>query len=148
RQRRVLGGFLAAVFAITAATGLREVTFRHSETNDLLMLRTMILRRDRAQPFDLVAVVSPDLSRFRANPPSPAGRLRCILRAALPGVSQRDLSSTEELLSLPEGHRLVILSGGERRLSYAVQSRLGLEAIRPVLHAFATAHDPIPPARH
>ena len=36
----------------------------------------------------------------------------------------------------------MILSGSARRLSYAVQSRLGLEAIRPVLNAFATAHDP------
>jgi 4-amino-4-deoxy-L-arabinose transferase-like glycosyltransferase len=146
-QRRVLGGFLAAVFAVTAATGLREVTFRHSETNDLLMLRTMILRRDRIQPFELVAVVSPAPSQFLANTSSPGGRLRFILRSALPHLPQRDLPSTDDLLSLPEGQRLVILAGSERRLSYAVQSRLGLEAIHPVLHAFATAHDAIRPAR-
>ena len=142
RQRRVLGGFLAAVFAVTVATGIREVRFRHSETNDLLMLRTMILRRDREQPFDLVAVVNPDVSHFFPDAPSPCGRLRFILRSALPRLSQRDLSSSEELLGLPESPRLVILSGGARRLSYAVQSRLGLEAIHPVLNAFATAHDP------
>jgi hypothetical protein len=142
RQRRVLGGFLAAVFAVTVATGIREVRFRHSETNDLLMLRTMILRRDREQPFDLVAVVNPDVSHFFPAAPSPSGRLRFILRSALPRLSQRDLSSSDELLGLPESQRLVILSGGARRLSYAVQSRLGLEAIHPVLNAFATAHDP------
>ena len=142
RQRRVLGGFLAAVFAVTVATGIREVRFRHSETNDLLMLRTMILRRDREQPFDLVAVVNPDVSHFFPDAPSPGGRLRFILRSALPRLSQRDLSSSDELLGLPESQRLVILSGGSRRLSYAVQSRLGLEAIHPVLNAFATAHDP------
>ncbi len=142
RQRRVLGGFLAAVFAVTAATGIREVRFRHSETNDLLMLRTMILRRDRERPFDLVAVVNPDVSRYFPDAPSPGGRLRLILRSALPPLSQRDLSSTEELLGLPECQRLVILSGSAQRLSYAVQSRLGLEAIHPVLNAFASAHDP------
>ena len=139
---RVLGGFLAAVFAVTVATGIREVRFRHSETNDLLMLRTMILRRDRERPFDLVAVVNPDVSHFFPDAPSPSGRLRFILRSALPRFSERDLSSSDELLGLPENQRLVILSGGARRLSYAVQSRLGLEAIHPVLNAFATAHDP------
>jgi 4-amino-4-deoxy-L-arabinose transferase-like glycosyltransferase len=143
RQRRILGGFLAAVFAINAATGIREVMFRHSETNDLLMLRTMILRRDRDRPFDLVAVVSPDVALLLPDAPSPGGRLRFILRSALSHLSQRDLSSTDELLGLPEGQRLVILSGSDQRLSYAVQSRLGLEAIHPgrsgVLDAFATA---------
>ena len=72
RQRRVLAGFLAAVLAVTAAAGIREVRFRHSETNDLLMLRTMILRRDRDRPFDLVAVVSPDASRYSPTAPPPA----------------------------------------------------------------------------
>ena len=143
RQRRVLGGFLAAVFAINAATGINEVMFRHSETTDLLMLRTMILRRDREHPFDLAAVVSPDISLFLPDAPPPGGRLRFILRSALPRLSQRDLSSTGELLALPEGQRLVIVSGSDQRLSYAVQSRLGLEAIHPgrsgVLDAFATA---------
>jgi hypothetical protein len=142
RQRRVLGGFLVAIFAVTAATGIREVRFRHSETNDLLMLRTMILRRDRERPFDLVAVVSPDVSRFFPDAPAPGGRLRLILRSALPRLSQRDLSSSDELLGLPDSQRLVILAGGTERLSYAVQSRLGLEAIHPVLGAFATAYDP------
>ena len=50
-----------------------------------------------------------------------------------------------------EGQRLVILAGTEQRLSYAIQSRLGLEAIYPgqsgVLDAFATANDPGRPTR-
>jgi hypothetical protein len=141
RQRQVLGGFLAAVLAVTAATGIREVRFRHSETNDLLMLRTMVLRRDREQPFDLVAVVNPDVSHLFPDAPAPGGRLRFILRSALPRLTQRDLASTDELLGLPDTQRLVVISGGAQRLSYAIQSRLGLEAIHPVLNAFATAHD-------
>ena len=116
------------------------------------MLRTMILRRDRDQPFDLVAVVSPDASHRPGDGPSPGGRLRFILRSALPRLPQRDLSSTDELLGLPDGQRLVILAGTEQRLSYAVQSRLGLEAIHPgrsgVLDAFATAHAANRPHRH
>ena len=91
-----------------------------------------------------MAVVSPDISRFFPAAPFPAGGLRFILRSALPHLSQRDLSNTDELLALPEGQRLVILAGGQHRLSYAVQSRLKLEAIHPgrmgVLDAFATAN--------
>jgi hypothetical protein len=71
------------------------------------------------------------------------GWLRFILRTALPHLPQRDLSSTDELLALPEGQRLVILAGSGARLSQAVKSRLGLEAIHPgrtgVLDAYATA---------
>jgi 4-amino-4-deoxy-L-arabinose transferase-like glycosyltransferase len=151
RQRQVLGGFLAVVVAVTAGSGIREVWFRHRETDDLLMLRTMILRRDRERPFDLLAVVSPDSYRVPSDGPAPGGRLRFILRTALPNLPQRDLSTTDELLSLPEGQRLVILAGTEQRLPYAVQSKLGLEAIHPgrsgVLDAFATAHDPSRPTR-
>jgi hypothetical protein len=141
------------VLAITVVAGAREVGFRHSETNDLLMLRTMILRRDRERPFDLVAVVGPDGTRKGAEgfAFAPGGRLRFILRSALPHLRQRDLTSTEELLTLPEGQRLVILAGTEKRPSYSVQSSLGLEAIHPgrpgTLEAFATAHDPTRPSR-
>ena len=60
RQRQVLACFLLTVLAITVGTGVREVVFRHSETHDLLTLRTMILRRNRDRPFDLLAVVGPD----------------------------------------------------------------------------------------
>jgi hypothetical protein len=151
RQRRVLGGFLAAMVAVTAGSGIREVWFRHRETDDLLMLRTMILRRNRDRPFDLLAVVSPDSYHLKSDGPSPGGRLRFILRSALPHLPQRDLSTTDDLLSLPEGQRLVILAGTEQRLPYAVQSRLGLEAIHPgrsgILDAFATAHDSSRPPR-
>jgi hypothetical protein len=77
----------------------------------------------------------------------PGGRLRFILKSALPHVPQRELTRVDELLALPdlEGtqQRLVILTGTDQRLSYAVQSRLGLEAIHPgrsgILDAYATA---------
>jgi hypothetical protein len=147
----VLGGFLAAVLIVTAASGIREVWFRHRVTDDLLRLRSMILRLDRDRPFDLVAVVGPDASRLPAEGPLPGGRLRFILRSALPHLPQRDLTVTDDLLSLAEGRRLVILAGTDQRLSYAVQSQLGLEAIYPgqsgVLDAFATLSDPTSPAR-
>ncbi len=51
RQRQVLACFLIAILAITVGAGVREVVFRHSETHDLLILRTMILRRNRERPF-------------------------------------------------------------------------------------------------
>ena len=143
RQRQVLGGFLAAVLVVTVASGIKEVCFHHKETDDLLMLRAMILRRNREQPFDLVAVVSPELTRQSEEGSAPGGRLRFILRSALPHLNQLDLTSTDDLLALPKGQRLIILAGTGQRLSYAVQSRLGLEAIHPgrsgVLDAFATA---------
>src|SRR5690606_36549837 len=82
RQRQVLGGFLAAVLLLTAASGIREVWFRHRVTDDLLMLRSMILRIQRDRPFDLVAVVGPDASHFSSEGPLPGGRLRFILWSA------------------------------------------------------------------
>lgn len=146
RQRRVLGGFLSVVLLLTVAAGTKEVCFHHRETDDLLMLRAMILRRNREQPFDLLAVVSPDApSRPADDGALPGGRLRFILRSALPQLPQRDLATTDDLLALPKGQRLVILAGTGQRLSYAAQSQLGLEAIHPgrsgVLDAFATAHE-------
>ena len=145
RQRRVLAGFLAAVMVVTVAAGSREVWFRHRETDDLLMLRTMILRRDRERPFALVAVVGPEAFRQTAEGPVPGGRLRFILKTALPGLAQRDLHDTDDLLNLPDGQRLVILAGSDNRLPYPVQTRLKLEAIHPgrsgVLDAFATASE-------
>jgi hypothetical protein len=143
RQRQVLAGFLLAVLTVIVAAGSREVWFRHSETNDLLMLRTMILWRDRERPFTQVAVVGPEAFRQSTDGPVPGGRLRFILRTVLPHLAQRDLPDADDLLSLPEGQRLVILSGSTQRLPYSVQSRLKLEAIHPgrsgVLDAFATA---------
>jgi hypothetical protein len=151
RQRRVLAGFLLTVLAVTVASGSREVWFRHSETNDLLMLRTMILRRDREKPYTEVAVVGPEAFRQTTDGPIPGGRLRFILRTALPHLAQRDLPGTDDLLTLPEGQRLVILSGSTQRLPYPLQSHLKLEAIHPgrtgILDAFATAHEARPVRR-
>lgn len=143
RQRRVLAGFLASVLVVTVGAGCREVWFQHSETEDLIMLRTMILRRNRERPLTLVAVVGPEAVRQTTDGPVPGGRLRFILRTALPRVPQRDLASAADLLTLPEGQRLVIFAGSGQRLPYGGPSRLKLEAIHPgrqgVLDAFATA---------
>ncbi|WP_197491021.1 glycosyltransferase family 39 protein [Planctomyces sp. SH-PL62] len=150
RQRQVLAAFLLATLAATVGLGVREVVFRHGETNDLLMLRTMILRRNRERPFSHIAVVSPPSSRFDSDgepgsldAPYPGGRLRFILRTALPELPQIDLTHVDELLTLPDEQRLVILYGAGSRLSYSLQSRLGLESIHPgrsgILDAYATA---------
>jgi hypothetical protein len=161
RQRQLLASFLLAVLAITVATGVREVVFRHGETHDLLTLRTMILRRHRDRPFDLLAVVGPDAIPGASSPgavPAPrrpeeaytGGWLRFILRTALPHLHQRDLRSVDELMTLPEGHRLVVLAGNGERLSQATRSKLRLESIHPgrsgILDAYATAHSR-PPRR-
>ena len=149
-QRWILAVFLLVVLATTVVIGLREVLFRHSETRALLSLRTMILRRNRDEPFQMLAVVSPsssglvyDKTWLTSNRPLPGGRLRFILRTALPDLPQRDLNSVEGLFSLPDGQRLIILAGTKQRLSSADQSRLGLEAIHPgrsgILDAYATA---------
>jgi hypothetical protein len=150
RQRRVLATFLLALLAATVGLGVREMVFRHGETSDLLMLRTMILRRNRERPFSHVAVVSPPPSWFwtdgepgSLDAPYPGGRLRFILRSALPDLPQVDLANVDELLTLPDEQRLVVLYGASGRLSYSMQSRLGLEAIHPgrtgMLDAYATA---------
>jgi len=147
RQRRVLAGFFAAVFTTAIAAGVCEVQFRHRETGDLLALREIVLRRHRVEPFRWMAVVGPDPSLDEVDGPIPGGRLRFILQAALPGLPRFDLASANDLLGLPEGRRLVILAGTGRRLGYAVQARLNLEAIHPgrsgVLDAFATALPPL-----
>jgi 4-amino-4-deoxy-L-arabinose transferase-like glycosyltransferase len=155
RQRGILAVFLLIVLAVTAGDGLREVLFRHGSTHDLLALRTMILRRDRDIPFQVVAVVSPKSKTptFRApgqpaQEPSRGGRLRFILRTALPRLYQRDLSAVDDLFKLPECQRLVIFAGTDQRLSSADQSKLGLEAIHPgrsgILAAYATARNRLP----
>lgn len=157
RQRRVLAGFLVAVLLITVATGSNEVRFRHSETGELLQLRAMILRRDRQQPFEAVAVIGPETSHAPAElssganvptaapPLIPGGRLRFILRTALPHLPQRDLTTTEDLARLPHGQHLVILAGSNQSLPYSEQVRYNLETIHPghagILDAFATSHD-------
>jgi hypothetical protein len=135
------------VLVVTVLAGGGEVLFRHLETNELLMLRTMILRRDRERPFTQVAVVGPESFRQPgtgdSGGPVPGGRLRFILRTALPRLPQLDLPTTDDLLKLPDGQRLVILSGAEQRLPNSVRTQLKLEAIHPgrmgILDAFATA---------
>ena len=148
RQRRFLAGFLAVVLVTTLADGLREVTFRHVETRELMNLRSALLARHRVKPFRSVVVIGPDLDHPQVAGPTPGGRLRFILRSTLPGVPAVDLIDTGHLLTLPEpdGPRLVILVGPDHRLSYAEQSQLGLEAIHPgqltqagLLDAFATS---------
>ena len=149
-QRWILAVFLFVVLATTVVMGLREVLFRHSETRALLSLRTMILRRNRDEPFQMLAVVSPSLTGGvddktvpATDRPLPGGRLRFILRTALPRLPQRDLHSIDGLFNLPDGQRLIILAGTRQRLSSSDQSRLGLEAIHParsgILDAYATA---------
>ena len=148
RQRRVLAGFLFAVIATTIAGGLASVTHRDSQTLDYLKLRDAILVRQRARPFAEVDVIGPDArTYFIPDPPTTSGRLRFILRSALPEASPRALATTDDLLALPapDGARLVILVATEQRLSNPAQSRLGLETIFPGgsgLEAFATTHTP------
>ncbi len=148
RQRRVLASFLLIVTVTSLGDGLREVTFRHTETRELMNLRAAVLVRHRARPFRGIAVVGPDLDRPLVEGPTPGGRLRFILRSTLPGVPEVDFTDTDQLLASappPDGPRLVVLVGPEHRLSYSVQSQLGLEAIHPgqagrpgLLDAFAT----------
>ncbi len=135
RRRLVLGAFLLAVLGVNAAAGLREVRFRHVETAELLDLRDVILRRERTRRFTSVVVVAPETTAGGLPVPiAPGGRLRFILRATLPNLSQFDLNRPEELLNVPtvpDGQRLVILVGSEPRLSYSMQSQLGLESFYP-----------------
>lgn len=142
RQRVVLAGFLATVLAITMIGGIREVRFRHRETRDLLSLRDVIIRLHQERPFTLVAVVGPDLPISPEIGP-PGGRLRFVLRSALPEIPQVQVTRTDALLDLPSGQHLVILVG-DQRLPYTLQAQLGLWTIHPgrsgVLDAFAT-HD-------
>lgn len=150
RRRLVLGVYLAAVAAVTIGTGLREIGFRHRETAELLDLRRAILRRAQTRPFWLIATVGPEGTLPGVAGP-PGGRLRFILRATLPHLSQLDLARPEDLLTLSQGEppgtqRLVVLVGNERPLPYRQQSQLNLEAIYSsdsgMLQAFATTTTP------
>lgn len=147
RQRRFLAGFLVVVVVTTLADGVREVTFRHVETRELMNLRASILLRHQARAFRGVAVVGPDGANASGSGPTPGGRLRFLLRSTLPGVEAIDLATTDQLRNLADsdGPYLVILIGPEQRLSYAMQSQLGLESIHTsqvgqpgLLDAFAT----------
>jgi Dolichyl-phosphate-mannose-protein mannosyltransferase len=159
RQRCVLAFFLITILAITVGTGVQEAVFRHSETHDLLTLRTMILRRNRERPFEQLAVIGPETVRPPSSTADSAQRpgeqytggwLRFILRTALPNLPQRDLNTIDELLALPEGQRLIIFTGSGQRLSSAAKAKLGLEIIHPgrlgILDVYATTHNR-PPRR-
>jgi hypothetical protein len=154
RRRLVLGAYLLGVLAVTSGAALREVRFRHVETAELLELRTEILRRHHLRPLTLLAVVSRETSGGGNGPPpvTPGGRLRFVLRTALPHLAQLDFSKIEDLTTLPNppgGQRLVVLVSTGQGLSYRLQSQLGLEAIHAgrsgVLDAFATTY--VPPRR-
>ena len=107
----------------------------------------MILRRDRDRPFDVVAVVSPDARSVPIpDAPSPGGRLRFILRSALPGPPQRDLATTDELLALARrpaagDPRRRPSSGSPTPSSRGSAWRRSTPAA-PALEAFATTHTP------
>jgi 4-amino-4-deoxy-L-arabinose transferase-like glycosyltransferase len=151
RQRIVIAGFLFAVLATTIIGGLTRISHLQPQTRDYLGLRDVILRRHDAKPFREVDIIGPDRRPFLIpDSPDSDGRLRFILRTTLPDLTPKFLATTDELLALPptEGSRLVILVGTEQRLSYPVQSGLGLETLFPGtsgLDAFATTHLP---ARH
>ena len=142
----LIAALLLILFA-TVTSGLKEVLFRHSETHDLLSLRTMILRRNRDQAFQVLAVVSspwsppkldgiiPEIDDLSREAPSIHSQ-DCV-----PQLHQLDLDQVDELFSLPEGPRLIILAGTEQRLSSSDQLRLGIESIHPgvgILNAYAT----------
>ena len=157
RQRGILAVFIVVVLGTTVTSGLREVVFRHSETHDLLSLRTMVLRRNRELPFEQLAVVSSawsppksDKDELETDQPLRGGRLRFILKTALPRLRQRDLDGINELFDLKECRRLIVLAGAGQRLSYADQTRLGTETIHPgrsgILDAYATTRSQA--ARH
>jgi len=148
RQRRVLAAFLLAVLLATVLGGITKVSQIQPLTKDYLDLRDQILARHQARPFGEVDIIGPDARPYLvSDPPTTSGRLRFILRSALPGLMPRTLATTDQLLALPapDRPRLVILVGTEQRLSYPAQSRLGLEPIFPGttgLDAFATTHTP------
>jgi hypothetical protein len=86
---------------------------------------------------------------LRPSSTLPGGRLRFVLRSALPHLAQIDLAHVDDLVKLPDGQRLVILAGSETRLSYALQARLRLESLHPdgsgLLDVYATPIDPPKP---
>ncbi|MBI1322327.1 hypothetical protein GC170_03940 [bacterium] len=166
RIRLVLALDVLSLLAVQMSLGINELRFRHDITRQLLDLREAIVRRNQASPIEhihLVGSISPrDLAAIRPyeqdsgsllpvrqvitpqNPSGidPAGRLRFILRSALPRVPQTDHRSVDTLFNAPVSRSLVILVGHDSRLSIAEQSRLGLEPIHPgvdrILTAFAS----------
>ncbi len=167
RIRLVLAIEIFSLLIFQMILGINELRFRHEITRQLLDLREAIVRRNQSFPIEhihLVGSISPrDLAALRPfdtergslipsrpldtrpNPTGidPAGRLRFILRSALPKVPQTDHKSVDSLFGAPVSQSLVILVGTDSRLSIAEQSRLGLEPIHPgvaqILTAFASS---------
>ena len=169
RQRFLIGSFLALVLGVTLIAGIHEVEYRHRETLDLLSLRQAILHREATQRFARVTILDPGSLRSQFAIPwppvapltasylpggAPGGRLRFVLRSALPGVTEVDTGQVEELTTSNEGPQLVVLVGAGNRLSYSAQARLRLESIFPsrggILDAYATSLDRphFPVSRH
>jgi hypothetical protein len=162
RRRGLLGGFLGLVLLITLAAGIQEVELRHRETLDLLSLREAIVRRQALRSFARVTVLGPSSERSgqalvgstmvpmatAALPAwgAPGGRLRFVLRSALPHVPEYDAARVEDLVGPTDGAQLVVLAGTGTRLSYSAQARLRLESIYPsrggLLDAYATPVEP------
>lgn len=167
RIRLVLAVEIFSLLIFQMILGINELRFRHEITRQLLDLREAIVRRNQSFPIEHIHLVgsisSRDLAALRPfdtergslipsrpldtrpNPTGidPAGRLRFILRSALPNIPQTDHKSVDSLFGAPISQSLVILVGTDSRLSIAEQSRLGLEPIHPgvaqILTAFASA---------
>jgi 4-amino-4-deoxy-L-arabinose transferase-like glycosyltransferase len=151
RRRAVLGLYLAIVLGFTLAIGLREVEFRHRETKEFLALRNAVVRRHQNLPITVIAVVGSEAKLPTTSGFMPGGRIRFMLRSALPHLSQIDVRSVKDLRDLPGGQRLVLVIGGGQQLSHAEQSRLNLEVIHNgrmgVEGAFATVLEPTRPRK-
>lgn len=149
RRRLLIGGFLFTALAATVVIGSRELEFRRKETTDLLALRDIIMRRQRENGFQEVAIIDSDRGPTTRMELMLDGRLRFLLRSALPGLTPRELTDAEQLATLPGRQRLVILTGSEPRLAYPAQSRWNLEEIHPgcpgIAGAFATIREEPPP---
>ena len=140
-QRHVLAFFLLTVLAITVGTGdsgSRLPPQRDPRSPDASHHDPAAQSRTPLRP--------PGRGRSRSwHPPAflggssrrslPGGLFRGLAAVHPPHgpspSSQRDLSTVDELLALPEGQRLIIFTGSGQRLSSAVKSKLGLEVIHP-----------------
>lgn len=162
RSRLALGLFIVGILGLQATMGINELRFRHLISRQLLDLREAIVKRDNEaaiQHIHIVGTISPEalaslrpelldpppknaiaFPPLRRNAPGidPAGRLRFILRSALPRVPQTAHETIDTLFEAPAGQRLVIFVGPENRLSIADQSRLALEPIHPGLPKILT----------
>lgn len=173
RQRRLLRTFLGVILMAQVGLGVRELRFRHHETRGLLDLRDVIARRHHQKHFDSVAVIGGNdhVSRLAwihagaALPPvssgphpllparnddpgddTPAGgRLRFLLRAALPRVPVRTFPDVEDFRDQagdPAQTWLIVVIGEQSDLPMPLRAELNLEPVHPgqaqVMQAYAT----------